>query len=750
MKVELLRSVGLIGFLAVQAMAMTQQTGDSVLAIKEPSEISPPRGVQGPLRSPVLQSPLDHPRVAEKIEAAKIRSHPLPAIKPLSLPKAAPPGPTHAGDPLTMKLLVIAVDGTEPSYSSLVQFLDQIGIPYDTYLSVNHLNNPNQYPLPQFSGGPNSANYYGIILTVGNLAYCNTQACQSTFSDSDWAAMDAFTATFGVRTLSMYTFPEARYGLTFSGTAISTTSASPVNTELASGQALATSTFPYIVPTAQIPIENAYLYLASATAATGESTVPILSATYNGANYTVGVIHTSVTGQQYLALTMDHNPYLEHSLVLSYGLLNWVTHGIFLGAKKYYLSPEVDDFFISDDLFQASVPQCVPSTFLIDPTVDLSAYCQTVRISGSTLQTTYAWQASLNAKPQTAAFRVSMAFNGIGTNSVTGSEPLHDTLVPRAKVLAPYFYWMSHTYDHENFDCYDAVPNSGVCPEATVAQVDLEVNQNAAVGRQLFGSYFDATSMVTPEVSGLANPNFTSQGYIDGLRYVISDASKPGQTPPSANTGIPNALNPNLLEIPRFATNIFYNADTIAANGVGSETDEYNHFYGPSGVTKQPDGQPWFPTVQTYSQIIDTESTNLLMDMLRGYAFPSMYHQTNLYLYAPKTSLFMDTMNATINKFGSMLNSPIISQSESSIGLLLQNRAAYNESGVVAYWTPAGARGTGTAQGTIQILVSNPALIDLTGVVCPGTGATCETYGGQEIVHLDMTHTNSFTVASPF
>jgi hypothetical protein len=560
--------------------------------------------------------------------------------------------------------------------------------------------------------------------------------------------MDSFTATFGVRTVSLYTWPEPRYGLNYAGAAVSTTTAAPVNLTLTSGQTLATSTFSYVVPTAAIPVANAYMYFATTTAATGETTVPVLSAKYNGITYTVGAIHTAASGQQYFALTMDNNPYLQHSLVLSYGLLNWVTHGIFLGAKKYYLSPQVDDFFIADDLFDASIPQCVPGTFLIDPTTDLSEFCDTVRIAGSGLQNTYTWQVALNAKAQTKNFRVSLAFNGIGTDSVNGDAPPNDTLVPKAQALASSFYWMSHTYNHENLDCYNAVPNSGVCPEATATQVDTEVNKNASVGNRLFGANFDSASMVTPEISGLANPNFTSRGYSDGLRYVVSDASRPGQTPPSANTGIPNALNPNVLEIPRFATNIFYNTDDANTNVTGSEPDEYNHFYGPNGVTIQPNGQPWFTTNQTYQQIITTESTNLLMNMLRGYAFPSMYHQSNLHFYATGKSLLIDTLTGTINSFEKLINAPILSLSETATGKLLQARAAYNASGVTAYWTPAGPHGTGATTGSIQIVVTKPAIIDMTGVLCPPTGATCETYNGQTIAHVNVTGA-SFTLSSP-
>jgi hypothetical protein len=660
-----------------------------------------------------------------------------------------PPATATSTAPQVMKLLVIGVDGTEPTYAAIQAFLDETGIPYDSFLSVCRVKSP-ACALPVFNTTA-QANYYGVILTVGDLACpagvtCPTANLGETFSPADWTALNTFTSTYGIRTLVLYDFPEARYGLTYAGTAVSTTSAAPVNLTLAKGQTV----FPYIKSTASIPVENAYMYMATTTAATGETTTPVLSATYGGKTYTAAALHTSSTGQ-YLTLTMDQAYFLEHSLVLSYGLLNWVTKGMFLGAKKYYLSPEVDDLFIADDLYDAAIAGCVPSTFLLDPTSDPSLNCPTVRINGNDITALYEWQANINKTVQGTQYRTTLAFNGLGAMpaSAGGDQPANDTLVPAVEKYAPYFWFVSHTYDHENLDCYDAVLNSGVCPEATAPQANLEIEDNVATATSLkLGASFDSASMVTPEVSGLANAAFISTAYADGLRYLVSDASKAGQGVTTTNVGIPNALNANILEIPRFATNIFYNVDSPTVGAVGSEPDEYNHFYGPSGVTKQADGQPWFTTTQTEADVINTESNNLLINMLKGYAFPSMFHQSNLRAYSKGASLFTDTIGNTIIKFEALINLPFTSQSESQIGALLWERMKYNASEPVAMWTP-GASGK---SGTISLSRTNPAVITMTGADCPNplpTNVTCETYGGQTLVHVDMTATPTFTLVSP-
>jgi hypothetical protein len=136
--------------------------------------------------------------------------------------------------------------------------------------------------------------------------------------------------------------------------------------------------------------------------------------------------------------------------------------------------------------------------------------------------------------------------------------------------------------------------------------------------------------------------------------------------------------------------------------------------------------------------------------MLRGYAFPSMFHQSNFHQYASGRSLYTDTIGATITKFTQLSNLPIISQNMSSMGATLQARMSYNASGVVAYWTPSGPTGTGLTTGSITVTVTNPAVISMTGVNCTASAnVTCETYGGQTIAHIDMTKTPTFTVTSP-
>ena len=63
-----------------------------------------------------------------------------------------------------------------------------------------------------------------------------------------------------------------------------------------------------------------------------------------------------------LTQTFDSNQYLTHNLVLAYGLLNWVTKGIFLGEYHVYLTPQIDDVFIADAMWEGTTPCVDPAS----------------------------------------------------------------------------------------------------------------------------------------------------------------------------------------------------------------------------------------------------------------------------------------------------------------------------------------------------------------------------------------------------
>ena len=627
--------------------------------------------------------------------------------------------------PVDLKLLVLAGSGNEPSFLAIQAFLNQIGIPHDDVI----LAPPGGAPLPLPALNDSSKGFYqGIVLATGNLAVCNaTGACGSALPDAGWAALDAYAASYGIRTVSYYTFPNARYGLAL--VSAMSIGATPSNLSFAPGAA---PIFPYLNTKNPLKVTYTYAYMASPVSAPGEVTTPILSMPGG----TVGVLHKKADGREYLALTFDNNPNLVHSLALGYGVINWVTKGVFLGSHQVYLTPQVDDLFIANELYDAVTPGCKPPGFLIDPTIDLGSLCQNDQVSGADLIGLANWQNSIQLNPQTKGFQVTIAFNGLGATDDAGLVDLSDDLTSTASLNAGKFGWVSHTFNHLNLDCYNPVPNSGVCTKATLAEAGAEIDSNAYVAKTL-NLNFDARSMVTPEISGLNNPDFIRAAVERGIKYLIIDRSTLTLNPPPHNTGIINKLDSSILMIPRRPTSIFYNVETPDIGVAGSLPDEFNYFYGPQGLLKigGPGGAPFYATTQTYNQILDIESDSLLLDMLRFKADPIMFHQTNLVRYDDVNSLFSDVMSRTLNKFTSISALPVTSMSQAAIGDLYKERMDYNASGVRATWYPPPATG-------ITLTAGHDAMIPITGFCANG----CPAVGGQTIRKVAVTAGKAVTV----
>src|SRR5262249_51489862 len=149
----------------------------------------------------------------------------------------------------------------------------------------------------------------------------------------------------------------------------------------------------------------------------------------------------------------------------------------------------------------------------------------------------------------TAELFLHMAFNGVGTNP--GEYPL-DTLTPAALATESQFPWISHTYDHENLDAvsYDFAYR--------------EFTQNDATASSMGFSQFDRRALVTPDVSGLGNPDAMRAAYDAGIRFLVTDTSRPGMSNPRPQAGIYNQFQPGILMVPRRPVNLFYNVTTPA------------------------------------------------------------------------------------------------------------------------------------------------------------------------------------------
>jgi hypothetical protein len=161
-----------------------------------------------------------------------------------------------------------------------------------------------------------------------------------------------------------------------------------------------------------VTIANAFAYLTTPTTPSGGGTVtPLL---VDGAGNTLSAITQFSDGRQYLSQTFDSNPFLMHDLVLAYGLVNWVTKGVFLGDYHVYATQEVDDFFI-DDSEWIPTTNCLTNLVTRDRTLPDASNLPVFRLDASDMAELVAWQQSKQTDPLLKQFQITLAFNGVGT-----------------------------------------------------------------------------------------------------------------------------------------------------------------------------------------------------------------------------------------------------------------------------------------------------------------------------------------------
>ena len=568
-------------------------------------------------------------------------------------------GVARAETQIDLKVLVIAVDGGEPTFSAITRSLEFIGVPYDVFMAGQG----GDLTANMLADGDH-ARYQAILLTDGQLSYTPDGGVtwMSALSEAEWQTLRDFEAAFGIRRVVWYVWPNPEYGFDWGGPGVDT-GANPLQVQLTAAGA---AVFPYMNAAGSVTIRHAWTYLA--TPLDGSSLIT------DGNGHTLAVKKTYTDGRECVALTFDSADYCAHNWAFSYGLISWACKGVFLGHRRVYLSPQVDDIF-----FDCHTP-------------DDEWY----RNSAEDIEAVVAWQNNARSQPTTQDFRYDFVYNGEGTTWNNGSE---DALLDTLQVHKDKFKWINHTYTHTNLNAVN------------YATAVWEIMTNHRVATKWRFKLYSRQNMVTPEVSGLQNPEFMRAAYAKSIRYLVTDTSQPGYNNPSPNAGIYNPLRPKILMIPRYPTELYEGA-TTPDQWVGLYNGTYSGYWGRD---------------LTYQEILADQSDMLLMYLLRGDANPLMFHQGNLRAYDGQHSLLSDLLDMTLAKYNQVFTLPIKSPMMNALGQVYKDRMNYNASGVSATMVPG---------KSITLTVNKTAWIPVTGVQ---SGSKAELYGGQWTSFIKVT-----------
>jgi hypothetical protein len=625
------------------------------------------------------------------------------------------------------------------------------------------------------------AYYEGVMQTNGTLSYVDPVSgafVSSALTTDEWTALWTMEAQFGIRTVSANTYPTADFGLTYNS--------EDGNATTAKWTSAGAAAFPYVNASGSLPISNAYTYRATTTA--GDATTSVVL--NDAAGDALAVVHTYPTqgNRQTLALTFDSAGYLLHGEVLGYGLVNWVTKGLFLGERHAYLAPQPDDLLIHDSIWQPTTP-C--GTRPDDPSLPL------YRMTGNDLTALANWQTTKDKAPISKNFRVEYPFNGEGQTAAYLAENgiQTDTLTPAVKKLKAQFAFVNHTWNHQNLDgrplTVDVVTTNGattisgagpgqflnswghtvigtgipagativdVSPDGSTAtlsspatqdgtglsvwvgvtydQAASVITQNNALAATWKLNNSSTTNLIQPDISGLTNQNFLQAAYDAGVRYLISDTSR---------TGDPHTYGVNEG---RWTTGTYDptlpGAATAAAQGTSWSLLEIARY--PTNLyfnVRTPaqwlaEDNCLYPAdayghVDTYQQLIDRESSVLAKYLLEGSNRPLMFHQPNASAYSSGHSLFSDLIDATLSKYSNLVKAPVVSPTMNQLGQKMTNRMSYNQalaSGLSASIVPG-----------VSITITNnsavAAQVPITGLNA-GSAYGAEQYAGQNISYVPV------------
>lgn len=606
-------------------------------ATKKPTATPTKAPTKAPTLSPTI-APTKAPTASPTASPTKAPTAVPPTAAPTVAPTSAPTIPTPTTDPsakyfyLGMKFLLLTQSMDDIHVILAMQTLNSLGTPFDVF-SFDSIN-------------PNAT--LNLVDTDGSGLYYAIVSTQDTFGASDlqMQQLENYSTTFHIKWVILYMYPN-QDGASALGWGVS-------NATLTFASAALQYATGY-VQNYQVNITGIYYYpsqVITSSVATGVPAINIQVAGSTNINTVAAFINYN-DGRKKLQFYVDQAKWTLHGVTLSSFWVNWVSNGIYAGARRMSFTCQVDDVFMN--------------TAMYDPAVKGPGTKEYYRIVASDLQALSQWQTNKNAiLPANSNIITTLAFNGETVTENGGFKV--DPLFLKAKQLVNQFEWETHTWDHTLLD------------DLTYDETIAELFQNLQAASWLFNANLNLTvpdrwsnkSMVTPAISGLYNPDALSAMFDFGIKAVVGDSSLPPLNPVNPYHGLytTEALNgyDGIYIVPRIDTNIYYDA-CLPIHITNQYNDRYYSYWGRN---------------LTFEQVMQQDVINFGPLLLAFRHDPFMFHQANLRIFpymgknASLISLWMDRMLDNLATYYSL---PILSWSHDDLATILQAREARDACG---------------------------------------------------------------------
>ncbi|MEZ4629609.1 MAG: putative Ig domain-containing protein [Deinococcales bacterium] len=660
---------------------------------------------------------------------------------------------------LAMKLLVISATNADSGLATIELMLKQVGVPYDVLLAVDPAEKAGATGKVLTSADLIAANgdgkYQGIILTDGSLGYDTGTGYASAFSNAEWNLLWQYAREYQVRQVSLFTFPGTfpeDLGLRFDSVQNPGLGES-VNAKLAPtpDNSLARSIFASLKPSIEIPVTLAYTYLATIVASNAD-TKPLL---VDAAGKVLAALSHTADGREVITLTMGQNVALEHSLLLSYDLINWVSQGVHLGERRMYLQLDVDDWYQFSSIWDPATQTETGTAFQLSGPDVLSASNQVIQLR--------------NEFPQASGLNYAVAFVSKNANAqaVADCNAATADISSATQCIKSVLYWINHTYTERVMneitatDQADPAINSTECDDSFTTETDperkvaaKEIRCNIAKG-QAMGLAFSPATLITSQHSGLghykdadgvlrdhglegSNLELLIAAANAGIKYMGANHSVVSHQGVCETCGRYHPLEPRIFLIPRYPTNIFYNVTNPT-----ELVSEFNYLYGPQGLFRDANGNPFFSSNQNYSQVLDFEAKQTLNHILNLSPYPHFFHQANLDEYQAGRSLVYDWARGVLERYTRYYDLPLITLNWQDLAQIIEERTSFYNSQASGIWD----------RGTNQVIINvvNEGYVYVSGVRFSDPDLWSYEYGPTKTtqIYLGPSQSLSGTVISP-
>lgn len=595
-----------------------------------------------------------------------------------------------------MKILLLSAtndDALEPTITLAIKVLRNFAIPYEHHYFVESGNKVRG--LPQLVDSNNVAQYYGVILSNGLLAYANSLGeFQSALSQTEWSTLNQFKKDFNVRLVSLYTYPRTELGLEYLPTKENNkaTTLLPTSSYIAFDKA-----YPKNL---ELPLANSWVYPTKIL--NPEIAEPVLNLenhfTADGSQAIAAAIVKPLNTEKEMHFFFAQSQYFTPSIALSSGWIHWLTNNLYAGKRRIYLNVHIDDVFLSTGLFTGyedeSVESYAPETFVY-------------RLSDDDLNH-YHQQQDDEIRPllNNPEYRIELAFNGNGIWEHGGYG--RDTLLMKAQDTLKDFYWVTHTFTHGDLNWLSFI------------QSKWELETNVLIANDFIKDnkqWFSPQAIVTPRISGFFNPGALRALDTVGIKYAVGDNTRKELLPPHIHRGLYTTKEFNgydgIFIVPRYATEIYYNVSTPR-----DLSAEYNFIY-----------RKYFGKDSTPQEILDRERDRVLKQLLSYEYAPYMFHQANLRSFewegsSKRESLVGLWIKTVVHGLREYSNLPILSEKLENLAHRFLDRMANEDCQAEVIQTLENSRLT-----SVKVKTKNECPIWITGVNGKLEGWNNETYG---------------------